>query len=491
MQRVHIKLSLIVFLALLFPGNALADGPPKRSEVIQVQKTAYIWVVGAWNFETCRILTDDIEIVPQYADVSALCGVLSTSMLNDGSANLYYLGKYEYLEDTPQDLPQIQIKSSVDESSVTVRAFDPLPDHDVIQIDAMINGIPAVCDATNAVPVPSGIECVFPVYNFPVLFSAFATSSYGDTSKSIELRIGNMMEFDPYFSEPSIPLVIVGDDAYTQYNIYHDIPRVWGVTPGTDIVPSWLKTVPVEGLETDHYYYYLAGQILLESPLEGQLCHNYGISGQYATNCGVMAVFEQTYQYQNAYNEEITVASHETGVPNRIIKRILAVESQFYPNAFGIAGERGLYQFTRDGADTLFRWNGPFYVKICGEYWDYCGQYGYDSLADWQRDVLINHVMTDPNNLYYLGSALKSNAYQITQVLDSVLGIEDPGGVLSYEDLWKITVLNYHAGPTLVSAVLVNMQELDLPISWESFATVLRDLQPLALQYVQRVYRGH
>jgi len=491
MQRVHIKISLIVLFALVFPGLAYADGPPKRQVIVQVEKTAYIWVVGAWNFETCRILTDDIEVVPQYADVSALCGIISTSMINDGSANLYYLGQYDYLEDTPQDLPEIQIKSSVKDSSIVVRAFDPLPEQQVIQVDAMINGIPAVCDSTNGVSTPSGLECVFPIYNPPVLFSAFAISSYGDTSKNIELRIGNMIEFDPYFSEPKKELVVVGDSAYTQYNIYHDIPRVWGVVPGEDIVPSWLKTVPVESLETDHYYYYLAGQILLESPLDGQNCHNYGISGQYATNCGVVAVFEQVYQYQNAYNKEIFLASAETGVPNRVIKRIIAVESQFFPNAFGIAGEHGLYQFTRDGADTLLRWNGPFYVKICGEYWDYCGEYGFDTLEEWQRDVLINHVMADPNNLYYLGSALKANAFQIAPLFDTVFGIEDLGKFLSYEDLWKITVLNYHAGPTLVSAVLVNIRDLDLPISWDSCATVLRDLQPLALHYVERVFRGH
>jgi len=493
MRRDIIGLSLAVLFAL-FPGIVFADGPPKREVIIQVSKTAYVWVVGAWNFETCRILTDDLETVPQYADISALCGIQSTSLINSGSANLYYLGEYNYLEDTPQPLPEIYIRSSFENNAVTVSSFDPLPRHAVNKIDATINGIPAVCDSSNGTTTPSGLWCTFPIYQPPVLFSAFSTSTYGDTSQNIELRIGKMIQNDSLFLGPEKYIVVIGDSAYTQYNLYHDIPRVWGVVPGNDNVPGWLKTVPMEQLFTDHYYYYLAGQILVNGISNAPNCWNGGISGenpQYSTNCGVLSVFGDVCLYQNAYNEEIAQASEGTGVPNRLIKRVIAVESQFYPNAFGIAGERGLYQFTRDGADTLFRWNGPFYLEVCGEYWDYCGSFGYDTLEQWQQEVLINRVLADPNNIYYLGSALKANAYQVNRLLDNVSRIDVPGDILSYEDLWKITVLNYHGGATLTSAVLVNIRDLDLPVSWDSFATVLEVLQPSALSYVNRVYRGY
>lgn len=493
MRRVYIGLSLAVLLAFV-PGIVFADPPPKREVIIQVSKTAYIWVVGAWNFETCRILTDDLEIVPQYADVSALCGIKSTSLINSGSANIYYLGKYNYLEDVPQPLPEIIIRSSFINGAVIVESVDPLPGHAVNKIDATINGIPAVCDFYNGTPIPFGLKCTFPTYQLPILFYAFATSTYGDNSRNIELRIGKMIQKDSIFSVPIKNVVIVGDNAYTKYNLYHDVPRVWGVVPGSDNIPSWLKTVPTEQLITDHYYYYLAGQILLNGVANARNCWNGGISGEnpgYSTNCGVLSVFDDVCLYQNAYNEEITQASERTGIPNRLIKRIIAIESQFYPNAYGIAGERGLYQFTRDGADTLFRWNYPFYLEVCGEYWDYCDSFGYDALDQWQRDVLINRVLADPNNIYFLGSALKANAYQVKRLLNNVSRIDVPGDVLSYEDLWKITVLNYHGGATLTGAVLVNIRDLDLLVSWDSFATVLEDLQPSVLRYVNRVYRGY
>ena len=489
-QRALTRFSFWILIAFL-PGVVYAGGPPTREVIVQVEKTASIWVVGAWNFETCRILTPSVDIIPQYEDISALCGDRTTSLMNSGAVTLYYLGEYHYKVDEPQELSPIEIITDFAGGSFIVQATEPLLNYTINKIDVVINGSPTACDDLTGEVLDHGLRCSFPIAYFPVTISTFATSTYGDLSQSYVLRIGNMIQSDTYFSDPEKSISIIGDNAYTQYNLFHDIPRIWGVIPGSDNVPDWVKIVPSEKLVSDQYYYYLAGQILLDTPSAGHNCHDRGISGQYSTNCGVLSVFDDVFTYQNAYNEEITLASNLTGVPNRFIKRIMAVESQFYPNAFGVAGERGLYQFTRDGADTLLRWNGPFYVELCGEYWDYCGTFGYDTLEQWQRDVLINHVLADHNNIYYLASALKANAFQVARILDNVSGVDIPGEVLCYEDLWKITALNYHAGPIVVSAVLVNIRELDLDISWESFAIVLTDLQPSALHYVNRVYKGY
>jgi len=413
-------------------------------------------------------------------------------LINSKSATIYYLGEYEYLVDVPFELPAIEIQSSYEvDGIITVEAWDPLPDYEVNRVEAMINGTPAVCDNYNGKIEDGRLICDFPFYNFPVSFTGYATSTFGDQSRNIELRIGKAFQSDTIFSDPEKKVVIIGDVAYTQYNLYHDVPRVWGVLPGNAIVPGWLKTdSPVE-LISDHTYYYLAGQILLNGVVDAPNCWNNGINGQYGTNCGVLSVSNKLYEYQNAYNDEIYLASQQTGIPSRLIKRIIAIESQFYPDALGIAGERGLYQLTRDGADTLLRWNGPFYVEVCGEYFDNCGELGYDNLDDWQRDVLQNHILSDPNNIYYLGSTLKANAFQIVRLLDNVLKIDDPGEYFTYSELWKLAVCNYHAGATITTAVFVHMLEADKTISWESFATSLEHLQPSALEYVNRVYRNY
>lgn len=483
---------VLVLLLVLSGTPALADGPD-REVIVQVKRTAYVWVVGAWDFETCRIITDDIEHVPQYADVAALCGIKSTSLINSGAANLYYLGKYEYLEDQATSLPDIIVKTDYQGAFVIVEALDPLPGQNITRIEAVINGSPVVCDVnTGGFPGPAGsLTCTIPVYNLPVVVSVFAASDYGDYSKTYELRIGKLIQSNYYFSDPDKKVSVIGDSAYAKYNTYHDIPRRWGLVPGSVEVPGWLNIVPVNALESDHYYYYLAGQILLAGVLAAVDCPNRGISGQYSTNCGVHAAFDAVYQYQNAYNSEITAAGALYGVPNRLIKRIVAVESQFWPGALGTVGESGLYQFTRDGADTLLRWNGPAYIDLCGVYFDNCIDIGYDNLAAWQRDVIISHVLADPNNLDYLAAALKANAYQVDRLLSNILGVDHAGGSLSYVDLWKITISNYHTGATVTAAAFQQIDELDLTISWDSFATVLERLQPTAVIYVNRVTRGY
>lgn len=479
---------------LLLPGRVvLADGPPERYVIEQQERTAFIWVVGAWNFETCRILTDHIEVVPQRADVFALCGITSVDLIDSGVANIYYLGEYEYYEDVKIELPRIIIKTDYIGSSIIVDAVEPMPGHTITRIEANFNGAPAVCDRmTGGIPIfPGGLRCTFPFYNPPVLFSACAVSDYGDNSKIVRLRIGNTLQSDLVYYGPKNKYGVIGDNAYTQYNIYHDIPRRWGVIPGEQILPEWVKTVPLVSLESDHTYYYLSAQILLETPYAGHNCPNGGINGRYANICGVNAVLDVAYQFQNSYNREITDASRATGVPNALIKRIVAVESQFVPGALGTAGERGLYQLIRSGVDTLLRWNGPFYIEVCQLYFDRCVSTGYDNLAQWQRDVLSNHVLSDPDNLYYLGSTLRANAFQVDRLFENILGIENVGDFLTYEDLWKITVSNYHTGATVTSAVLQQMDQLETNISWEEFATILERLQPSGLKYVDLVVRGY
>ena len=491
MRRVRTAFN-VVLVMLAFPGGALADGPSRR-EVVQEQQTAYIWVVGGWGFEMCRILTDDLEHIPQPEDIRALCSYETQQLFNDGVVWVYYLGKYHYIKDVLRPLPEIQIQTDFAGSAIIVQAFDPLPDQSVYQIDGWSNSGPLVCDTHNGTPIPGGLRCEFSLYK-PGTITFYASSTFGDRSRNTTLRIGNKSQSNTIFSDSKTDWIVIGESAYTQHNPYHDIYMRWGLVPGADPVPEWARTVPTEFLISDQYYYYLSGQILLGDLSAGQNCPNNGISrenGQYATNCGVHSVFERAFEIQNAYNDEITDASQLTGVPNRIIKQIIAVESQFYPNAFGIAGERGLYQFTRDGADTLLRWNGPFYVELCLEYWGYCNQVGYDNLDQWQQDVLINHVLFDHNNIYYLASAIKANAYQVARIVNDFANTETPGDIFTIDDLWKLTILNYHAGPTVTSAVLVNTKQSEMKLSWGSFANVLRDLQPSALEYVNRVYRGY
>lgn len=482
----------ILLLALLVPYPAAANGPIDRSVIIQVDKTSYIWAVGAWNFEYCRILTDNIDIIPQREDIKALCGASALDLVRSGAAWLYYIGEYNYKEDTLIELPPIEIIIDYIGSSVNVTATDPLPGEFITKIEVNINDLPALCTSSSGQPgkAAGSLACSFPVYRIPAHITITAVSSYGDTSKTHELRIDNIVNSDHIFSRSGNNALVLGDIAYTKYNIFYDIPLRWGAVP-SDPVPGWLRNLPTKELETDHYYYYLAGQILLEGLTTARDCNNSGISGQYANNCGVLAAVPITYIYQNAHDKEITAAAAAYGVPNALIKRIIAVESQFYPGALGNAGENGLYQITRDGADTLLRWNGAAYLDICGQYFNTCNDVPYDNLDPWQRDLLANHILNNSNNIYYLAAALKANAYQVDKILDNLFNITVPGDYFSYAELWQISIGNYHTGPTVTAAVFGQIQQTDQDINFTNYLAALENVLPSGSNYISMVTKGY
>jgi len=488
---VLIRRSIILALVLsIIPRSQAAAGGPGRRELVQETRTAYIWAVGAWNFETCRILTDDLGAVPQYDDIAALCGLQSTDLINSGAAALFYVGSYDYQIDIIRELPEIVLTTAYQGGQVVIAAVDPLPDTTITRIEARINGIPAVCDSYSGRAGANGsLACTFDIYNIPSTITITASSSYGDTSPITTLRIGNASYSDDVFLDPVTKVIILGDNAYTQYSIFHDIPLAWGVIPGN--IPAWARNSPAERLGTDHVYYYLAGQLLLNNLAAAPGCHNYGLAVMgYANICGVEASADLVYTYQNAYDTDIAAAAAAWGVPSGILKRIIAVESQFYPGALGIAGERGLYQLTRQGADTGLRWNGDLYFSVCSLYWDYCGRLGYDNLDAWQQDLLINHIILDPNNIDYLAAILRGNAFQVSRLINNVLRIETPGDHLTYIDLWSITIVNYHVGATVTAAALHQIEQLEQDLTWANYAAALNNLQYSGVQYLNMVTTG-
>lgn len=479
------RVLLVIILALIVGTPAAASGYD-RTEVITVEKTGYIWIVGTWGFEKCRIITDAIDTIPQYADLAALCAPGTTALLNDGVINLYYLGQYTYTQEVINVLPPIIIETDYKAGKIIITAIDTMPGHKITSVQATINGIPSMCDDVTGSAVDGGLTCRFVIYNKPAHLTAIAYSDYGDSWNDIEFRIGNRVLSDFLFSDNYNNALILGGIAYAKYNIYYDVPLRWGVLP-TDPIPAWLSGVPVANLETDHYYYYLAGQVIINGFAAAPGCLNSGLTGGYATNCGLLKVFPVTYTYQNAYNYEITAAAAAWGVPNSLIKRVIAVESQFWPTALGVANETGLYQITRSGADTLLRWNGSAYLELCNLYFNKCDFIPYDNLATWQRDILTNHILNDPNNINYLAAALKANAYQVNRLIENQLNIYNPGEYLSYVDMWRITIGNYHTGALVTAAALDQIKQRGELLSWDSYAAALGRVSNTGTNYISMV----
>lgn len=77
-----------------------------------------------------------------------------------------------------------------------------------------------------------------------------------------------------------------------------------------------------------------------------------------ATPCGYLSAYDDVIAWQNQYNNAIYSAALTHGVPARLLKRLMMIESQFWPfYDKGAAGEIGIMQITDNGMDTLLRWD--------------------------------------------------------------------------------------------------------------------------------------
>jgi hypothetical protein len=72
-------------------------------------------------------------------------------------------------------------------------------------------------------------------------------------------------------------------------------------------------------------------------------------------------------KWQNQFDAEIFNAARMHNVPAKLLKRMMAAESQFWPFYTTADGERGVMQVTDNGLDVLMRFDGanidPYYFE--------------------------------------------------------------------------------------------------------------------------------
>jgi hypothetical protein len=172
--------------------------------------------------------------------------------------------------------------------------------------------------------------------------------------------------------------------------------------------------------------------------------------------------------WQNQFDARIIEVAKDTGVPSQLMKNLFAQESQFWPGMFKVEREYGLGQITDKGADTILLWNQQFYTQFCPLVLsqEYCDK-GYlnlpDDAAAMLRGALAIEAKSDcPGckagvdltnasfSVKLFANTLLANCEQAAQIVFNATG-EIPGAVSSYEDLWRISIANYHAGPGCVS----------------------------------------
>ena len=150
------------------------------------------------------------------------------------------------------------------------------------------------------------------------------------------------------------------------------------------------------------------------------------------------------------------------------MKNLFAQESQFWPEYFRVPFEFGLGQITERGADTVLIWNNEFFSQFCPLVLskEACDQ-GYLGLTVPDQAILRGALALqaksdcpdcptgiDLSSAHFtvslFANTLIANCAQVARHIYTATN-HMAGRVATYEDLWRLTIANYHAGPGCTS----------------------------------------
>ncbi|MEN8240814.1 MAG: hypothetical protein ABFS17_02745 [Chloroflexota bacterium] len=291
----------------------------------------------------------------------------------------------------------------------------------------------------------------------------YVRSSYGDQSNEINFRLRNMVLADG---------LTLYQTLHTEFDFLAPPESIaWGVFPDIDLIDApWLALVnSTEELTTSHDYALLAGRYIIRGDIDISECVYGGLLvGGAANQCGMELAQDLVYSRQNEYDQFILAASQKSRIPPRIIKGVIGQESQFWTDWY-INGEYGLGMITDEGIEMMLTWNPVAFLELCIPEFgaDDCA-WGYHSLGDYPQDYMrglaMSAIGTD-NEVNLIAQTITGAAAQAGQIVRNVTRRE-PYEVLSYQDMWKISLGVYNGGAGCLYNAIDDAWDEDGRLSW-------------------------
>ncbi len=524
---------LVVIGAAIWITYRVAADEPGRQMTIVIPYIEYEYWLLSWqeNEVECRVVIDH-EGLPTSQDVLKSCGEgVQTEWLNTPSCNKIIKGKGKisscpglYLilissqpkeKEITIDLPQASVGVNLEGCSpvppenlceklpaLLLTGEEPLPNEQITSIEGTINGVPFNCKGATC-PVKLTITS-----DIGVTVEFWANSTFGDSSPRYTAQVRVI--------DAGVSLVPGGggfhiDVLSSQWKggPLASCSRTWETFPPVGGTVDWLRSPNQPALlVSDEAYYYLAGRLIAQGVVDASKCPSLGLlPNGYANACGLEVAAPIVMAWQNQFDARIIQVSKETGVPAQLLKNLFAQESQFWPGMFKVPFEFGLGQITDKGADTILLWNTDFYETFCPLVLSKkaCDN-GYLKLqVDDQamlRGALAQQAKSDcplcpagvdltsaNSSISLFANTLLSSCDQVAQIVHNATG-EKPGAVSSYEDLWRFTIANYHAGPGCLSYAIyatwaANGQEL----LWDEVTTQFTEACKGVIPYVDKIAR--
>ncbi len=280
---------------------------------------------------------------------------------------------------------------------------------------------------------------------------------------------------------------------------------IWNIPIKQNKVPSWLKVgQTTQDLYSEYALATLTGHLINVGLATTPGCPSAGLEKPTKANrCGVKAAASASFEWQNRFNADILSASQETGVPPILLKNIFAWESEFWPDTIFVnTTEFGLGHMTNMGADSLLRWNYPFYDSFCRATLakDQCEKVYVDQTES-TRATLRGLVLQQVNStcagckygldlpraqksVHIFASTVIANTKLVKHYIKAYTG-QNPADTSGYEDLWDFTLVSYNAGPGCFKTALSRTVYSGLPLTWKNLSSKLDPACQGAIPYIK------
>jgi len=537
-------LGLVLFLTSALIGSMVKFPRPvsaeeetpqadKRITKLKVSYTAHEWWLVRWKGDAvdCRLVIDH-EGLPIADEILVWCNKVlynewnatKPCVLKEGQTTqdcpglyLHEVASFPADKEVEVELPLPGVYISItgcspeppentcnSPPSLLLTGEEPLPNEEIISIQGILDSEPFTCNNGEcALPLrptgPQGVTMEF-----------WAESSFGDSSPhyTAQVRViaqGDFMSPEASSSDPTLYYVDVissqwrGGPPASCSDVWQSFPDVGGP-------PPWLTTPDdPQNLYSATSLYYLAGMLIANGHVDASTCPDGGLESDLtASTCGLEQAHDQVVSWQNQFNQDIIQAAKDTGVPAQLLKNVFSRESQFWPGIYTSYNEAGLGQLTEKGADTVLLWNPSFFSQFCPLvlHQDRC-QLGFGNITDAEQSMLRGALVKKVNaacpecpagidltqaqfSVWVFAESMVSNCEQTGRILTNITG-QTPGSQTSYDDLWRLTLLNYNAGPGCLSSAVKRTFNAGEPLDWEHISARLEPACQSATDYVEDI----
>ncbi len=111
-------------------------------------------------------------------------------------------------------------------------------------------------------------------------------------------------------------------------------------------------------------------------------------------------------------------------------------------------------------------------------------------LSELELDLPLRGEVVDPVqasiSVTLFSETLLGNCSQVGQIISYEMD-RIPGEILGYEDLWRMTLANYHAGPGCLSRAVQKVTDTDQSLDWNSVASALEIVCPGTVEYINDI----